>query len=103
MPAQSVLVRYVKAAVALNEQGLRLPNAGRKKKPPVRLPADLAAALRKNAKAKATYQAFAPSHRREYVEWITEAKQEATRARRLATAVEWMAAGRQRHWKYQDC
>ncbi|HXV40711.1 MAG TPA: YdeI/OmpD-associated family protein [Steroidobacteraceae bacterium] len=103
LPSDAVLLRYIKAAVALNEQGLKLPNAGRKKKPPPRLPADLAAALKKNPKAKATYDAFPPSHKREYVEWITEAKQEATRLKRLQTAIEWMAQGKSRHWKYQDC
>lgn len=103
LPSDAVLLRYIKAAVALNEQGIKLPNAGRKKKPPPRLPADLAAALKKNPKAKATYDAFPPSHKREYVEWITEAKQEATRLKRLQAAIEWMAQGRSRHWKYQDC
>lgn len=103
LPSDAVLLRYIKAAVALNEQGIKLANAGRKKRPPPRLPADLAAALRKSVKAKATYDAFPPSHRREYVEWITEAKQEATRLKRLATAIEWMAQGKSRHWKYQDC
>jgi uncharacterized protein YdeI (YjbR/CyaY-like superfamily) len=103
LPSDAVLLRYIKAAVALNEAGVKLPNAGRKKKPPVKLPADLAAALRKNASARATYGAFPPSKQREYVEWLTEAKQEATRQKRLATAIEWMAAGKSRHWKYQNC
>lgn len=103
LPSDAVLIRYIKAAVALNEAGVKLPNAGRKKKPPVKLPADLAAALQKNAKARATYEAFPPSKQREYVEWLTEAKQDATRRKRLATAIEWMAAGKSRHWKYQNC
>jgi len=103
LPSDAVLIRYIKAAVALNEAGVKLPNAGRKKKPPPKLPVDLAAALKKNAKARATYEAFPPSKQREYVEWLTEAKQEATRQKRLATAIEWMAAGKSRHWKYQNC
>jgi len=61
------------------------------------------AALKKNKKALATFEAFSPSHQREYVEWVTEAKQEATRAKRLATAIEWMAEGKSRHWKYKNC
>jgi uncharacterized protein YdeI (YjbR/CyaY-like superfamily) len=52
--------------------------------------------------AKAAFDAFSPSHRREYVEWITDAKQEATRQRRLATAIEWIAEGKGRNWKYQS-
>jgi uncharacterized protein YdeI (YjbR/CyaY-like superfamily) len=58
------------------------------------------AAIKKNRKAHAAYQAFSPSHRREYVEWIAGAKSEDTRARRLETAVQWMAEGKSRNWKY---
>src|SRR5436190_182315 len=61
----------------------------------------MAAALRKNKKAKAAFEAFPPSHKREYAEWITEAKGEDTRARRLATALEWISAGKSRNWKYE--
>src|SRR5512134_3210706 len=103
LPPDAVLVRYIKAAVALNERGIKRPSATRKKRPPPKLPADLAAALRKRPKAKATYDAFPPSKKREYVEWITEAKQEATRARRLATAIEWLAQGKSLRWKYENC
>ncbi|MBI3097320.1 MAG: YdeI/OmpD-associated family protein [Planctomycetes bacterium] len=58
---------------------------------------------RKNAKARATFEAFPPSHRREYVEWITGAKQAETRSRRLATTIEWLSQGKQRNWKYAGC
>jgi uncharacterized protein YdeI (YjbR/CyaY-like superfamily) len=103
LPPDAVLLRYIRAAVALNEAGVKVPKAAKPKKPPPRLPADLAAALKKNPKARAIYDAFPPSHKREYVEWITEAKQEATRQRRLATAIEWMAQGKSRNWKYENC
>lgn len=103
LPADAVLIRYIKAAIALNEQGVKLANAGRKKKPPVKAPADLLAALKKNARARATFDALTPSKQREYVEWLTEAKREATRATRLATTIEWLAAGKSRYWKYQGC
>ncbi|HEU0226052.1 MAG TPA: YdeI/OmpD-associated family protein [Steroidobacteraceae bacterium] len=103
LPSDAVLLRYIKAAIALNEAGVKVPRAARRKKPPPKLPADLAAALKQSPKAKAAYDAFPPSKRREYVEWITEAKQEATRRRRLATAVEWIAQGKSRHWKYENC
>ena len=102
LPADAVLIRYIKAAIALNEQGVKLPPV-RKTKAPVKSPAELLAALRKSPKARATYEAFPPSKQREYVEWLTGAKQEATRLRRLATAIEWMAEGKSRHWKYQNC
>lgn len=73
------------------------------KKPPVAAPDGLAAALKKNRKAQATFDGFPPSQQREYVEWLTEAKREETRARRLEQAVAWMAEGKRRHWKYQNC
>jgi len=56
--------------------------------------------LKKHAKARATFEGFAPSHRREYIEWITEAKRETTREKRLATTLEWLAEGKPRNWKY---
>lgn len=103
LPSDAVLLRYIKAAVALNEQGVKLPKRAATKKAPVKPPADLQAALKKNAKARATFAALTPAKQREYVEWLTEAKREATRSARLATAIGWLAAGRSRYWKYQDC
>jgi uncharacterized protein YdeI (YjbR/CyaY-like superfamily) len=73
----------------------------REKRPEAEVPVDLRAALRKNKKALATFDGFSPSHRRGYVEWITEAKQAATRQKRVAEAVEWLAEGKARHSKYQ--
>ena len=102
LPADAVILRAVKAAVALNEAGER-PKRALKRKPPPKAPPYLVAALKKNAKARATYGRFTPAQRREYVDWLTEAKQDATRERRLAQTVEWLAAGKQRNWKYQDC
>jgi uncharacterized protein YdeI (YjbR/CyaY-like superfamily) len=67
------------------------------------VPADLAKALKGNKAAQATFDKFSPSNKREYVDWITEAKAEATRARRLETAVLWMAEGKTRNWKYMNC
>lgn len=103
LPADAVLIRYIKAAVALNEQGVKVPKPAAAKKAPVKPPADLLAALKKNAKARATFDALTPSKQREYVEWLTEAKRQATRATRLATTIEWLAAGKSRYWKYQGC
>ncbi len=59
--------------------------------------------LEKNAAARKAFEAFSPSCKREYVDWIVQAKREETRSKRLQQAVEWMAEGKQRHWKYQDC
>ena len=101
LPSDAAIVRMIRKAAALNASGvkaLRVPKAA--PKPAPKAPADLLAALAKNRKAKATFDAFPPSHRREYVEWIVEAKRPETRARRLETAIEWMAAGKARDWKY---
>jgi uncharacterized protein YdeI (YjbR/CyaY-like superfamily) len=103
LPPDAVLIRYVKAAVALNDKGAKAPRPPRKKRPPPKPPADLVAAFRKNRKAKAAFDAFSPSQQREYVEWITEAKREETRRSRLKQAVQWMAQGKPHNWKYQNC
>jgi uncharacterized protein YdeI (YjbR/CyaY-like superfamily) len=102
LPPDAVIVRVVKLAVALNEAGER-PARVRRKKPPPKAPPYLAAALKKSTKARATWARLTPGQQREYVEWLVEAKQAATRERRLAQAVEWLADGKQRYWKYQDC
>lgn len=101
LPPDKVLIEYIREAVALNEQGIKIARPKREKKPEAKVPADLLAALKKNKKALAAFEAFSPSHRREYVEWITEAKQEETRKKRVAQAIEWLAEGKSRHWKYQ--
>jgi uncharacterized protein YdeI (YjbR/CyaY-like superfamily) len=100
LPPRRVLTGYIRQAMALHEEGVRVPRPRRRPRPSVRTPADLAAALKENARAGATYREFSPSHRREYVEWITGAKGADTRARRLATAIKWMAEGKSQNWKY---
>ena len=72
-------------------------------KPAAVLHPDFAAALDASPSAKATLDGFTPSAQRDYLDWIAEAKQDATRAKRIATAVEWLSDGKKRHWKYQDC
>jgi len=104
LPAKGKLVRLLRAAARTNEAGADAPRRPRRqKKPEARVPPDLAAALRKDARARATFEAFSPSRRRDYVEWIVEAKAKETRARRLAQAVLWMAEGKARNWKYERC
>jgi uncharacterized protein YdeI (YjbR/CyaY-like superfamily) len=99
LPPQKTLIGLVTQAAALNEQGVKVERTARRKKA-VEPPEDLVSALRKNKKALAAFQAFSPSHRREYVEWIGEAKRDDTRQRRLATAIEWLSEGKPRNWKY---
>lgn len=102
LPARATIRSLIKAAMALNEAGVKSPGrAKRKPRPAPRAPSDLSRALAKNAAARATYAGLSPSGQREYVEWLAEAKQPATRARRLATTLEWLAAGKGRNWKYE--
>jgi uncharacterized protein YdeI (YjbR/CyaY-like superfamily) len=101
VPAERELVKMVKEAAALNDAGLKVARPAKAPKPAPRAPSDMLAALKKSKAAFAAWQAFPPSHQREYIEWITEAKTEETRSRRLATALEWIAEGKGRNWKYQ--
>jgi uncharacterized protein YdeI (YjbR/CyaY-like superfamily) len=102
LPAKSQLTAHVKKAMRLNESGAKAPRTPRQRAP-LPVPTDLSTALKKNRKAAAAFAAFSPSCRREYIEWITEAKREETRGRRLAQAIEWISAGKVRNWKYLNC
>lgn len=103
LPPPKVLVAYVRKAVTLNEsdaKSARLPRP-KQSRGDIEVPPILAEALSKNRRARETFAKFPPSHRREYIDWIAEAKREETRQRRLATAIEWMAEGKSRHWRYE--
>jgi uncharacterized protein YdeI (YjbR/CyaY-like superfamily) len=102
LPAKAVLLELTRKSMALIEAGAKPPRTLAKKEA-FTVPQDMRAAIDGDAAAKATFDGFPPSAQREYVEWITEAKTEATRAKRLAQAVEWLAEGKRRHWKYANC
>lgn len=72
-------------------------------KPPPKMHPDFAAALGRAPKAKSALESFPPSAQRDYLEWVNEAKQEATRQKRISTAIEWLCEGKRRHWKYEKC
>jgi len=99
VPSEAALARAVSEAAKLNDLGVKVPRTVKAKKP-LKAPAYMLTAIKKNKKAQATYDAFSPSCKREYIEWITDAKTDATRNRRLETAVHWMAEGKIRNWKY---
>jgi uncharacterized protein YdeI (YjbR/CyaY-like superfamily) len=99
LPEGARLRRILAEAKALRDSGEKAPRTKRTR-PAIEPPDDVLAALRKNAKARAAFESFPPSHRREYLEWITGAKGEETRKRRLETALAWMAEGKSRNWKY---
>ena len=104
LPGDKILMGYIKKAAELNDIGVKKPAPPKPKgKKDLVVPDYFLAALKKSKKALATFQAFNYSHKKEYVEWITEAKREETRAQRLETALAWLAEGKSRHWKYADC
>ena len=101
LPPRDEIIGYIHQAMRLNEAGVKATSRKQPaERPELAVPDDVAAALDANEAARATFTGFSPSHRREYVEWITEAKTDATRQKRLAQAVEWMSEGKSRHWKY---
>ena len=103
LPSKKVLIGYVKQARQLGDERAAAPPAPRKRKPPKPTPAtpdDLASALKKSKKAQATFDAFSPSCKRDYIEWVLEAKREETRAKRIVQAIEWMIEGKQRNGRY---
>lgn len=100
LPSDRLLTAYIRKAAKLNDDGVQVVKAAKRQLPKPKTPPALAAALKKNRKAQATWTSLSPSHVREYVEWITEAKGDDTRARRIATTVEWLSKGKPRNWKY---
>ena len=102
LPSDKAMLGYIRKAAKLNESGVPA-RPKPKPRPALPVPADLAAALKKNAKAAAMFKDFTVSPRREYIEWITEAKRPETRAKRIATTIEWLATGKKRNWKYENC
>jgi uncharacterized protein YdeI (YjbR/CyaY-like superfamily) len=102
LPPPDELDRLIKQAMALAESGTK-PVRNKTVKQQLDPPPDLLEALAADPAASKTFDAFPPSCRREYLEWIIEAKRPETRAKRIAQAVEWMAEGKKRNWKYEQC
>ncbi len=103
LPPRKVLMGYMKKAKQLNEEGIGSPVAARvrKNKKDLVVPPYFLAALKKNTKAKTTFDASSYSMQKEYIEWVSEAKTDETRNRRLQTSMEWLAEGKARNWKYE--
>jgi len=101
LPPDEVIVDFVKQAKKLNDDGVKLPARPKKAKAELVVPDYFISALKRSKKAWAVFETFSPSHKREYVEWVTEAKTESTREKRMETALEWIAEGKSRNWKYE--
>ncbi|HYK41027.1 MAG TPA: YdeI/OmpD-associated family protein [Thermoanaerobaculia bacterium] len=103
VPSDRKMTKYIRQAADLTESGVPSRPRQAKKSAPAAVPDDLQARLKKNRAAAATFEKFPPGARKEYIQWITEAKQDATRKKRLDTTIEWLAEGKRRNWKYENC
>lgn len=101
LPKDAVLLACVRTAVEQRDAPASKAERARQPAKELPLPADLKSALAANAKAAATFRNFAPSHRRAYLDWISDAKRPATRERRLHTTIDWLAEGKPQNWKYR--
>ncbi len=101
LPSDKKIIAHIKEAMKLNEKGVKLPSKKIKVvKKKIAAPDYFLKQIKKNKKAFTTFNNFSPSHKREYVEWITEAKTDETKNKRIAAAIEWMSEGKPRNWKY---
>lgn len=103
LPSEKELAGYIRQAMKLNEDGVKADKPKPAPKKELVVPDYLAAALKANQAAHQVFEAGSPSFRREYVEWIADAKTEATRLRRMEQALAWLAEGKSRNWKYEKC
>jgi uncharacterized protein YdeI (YjbR/CyaY-like superfamily) len=105
LPDEKTFGRLIARAMKLNEEKqFAIPKPRPKKKQAqLKVPGDLMNALKKNKKAKEAFENFSYSHKKEYIEWITEAKREETRQKRVETTIQWLAQGKGRNWKYEKC
>lgn len=102
LPADTRMRKYIKEACKLNDAGAKVERPKRViAKKPITVPAYFRKELAKNPLARATFDKFSHSHKKDYVEWITEARTDATRMKRMSTALEWLAEGKSRNWKYE--
>lgn len=103
LPDDATMEALIRKAMTLVDTGEKAPRPVKHPKPALETPPDLLEALAANEAARATFDGFPPSARRDYLDWLADAKRPETRAKRLAQAVEWMAEGKRRHWKYEQC
>lgn len=100
LPPDTVMIKYIHQAMTLVDQGVKLTKKEPVKKTDIEIPEVLIDALKTSDKARMTFEQFSPSNKKEYIEWIKDAKSEATRIKRLETTIEWLEEGKVRNWKY---
>ncbi len=100
LPPRTELKRYIRKAMDLNERGVKIVKEKKPMSPTPEAPLGFMKALSRDSRASEAFERFSPSHKREYLEWIIEAKREETRQRRIETAINWISEGKSRNWKY---
>jgi len=100
LPSDKILIAYIKEAKKLNEDDVKLPARKKTTVKELHVPAYFVKALKRNSDAWKNFEKSSYSNKKEYLEWIEEAKTEATREKRIETAVEWISDGKSRNWKY---
>ena len=103
LPSDTKIKKLIKEAMRLNDEGITVKRKVSREKKEIVVPAILLEALARNDKAAETFNNFPPSCKKEYAQWIEEAKTEPTRDKRLATTIEWLSEGKRRNWKYEKC
>jgi uncharacterized protein YdeI (YjbR/CyaY-like superfamily) len=103
LPSDDVMLAYIGEACKLNDDEVKLPSKPKKEQRELVVPKELLEALAKNEAAAKTFEGFPYSAKKDYTEWISDAKSDATRYKRLATTIEWLAEGKRRNWKYENC
>ncbi|MCB0761506.1 MAG: YdeI/OmpD-associated family protein [Flavobacteriales bacterium] len=103
LPQKAVFIHLVHQAMDLNERNIKLPKKPKEDRAPIVIPEDFKALMKGVPESLARFEAFSYSHQKEYIEWIEEAKREATRVKRMNTAIEWLSEGKSRNWKYEKC
>lgn len=103
LPEDEIILSYIKEAMSLNEKGIKLPQNADSTKRDLVIPDDFLQALNNSSKAFKTFNNFSYSKKKDYIDWIIEAKRETTRKNRLAQSIEWLSEGKSRNWKYEKC
>lgn len=101
LPADELLIQYIHEAILLNEQDVKVPKSKPVAKTELLVPEYFTEFLKEYPQAQESFEKGSYSHKKEYVDWIVEAKTETTRQKRMQTAVEWLAEGKSKNWKYQ--
>jgi uncharacterized protein YdeI (YjbR/CyaY-like superfamily) len=102
LPARPAFAKALRRAAQLNSDGVAVPKGRQAPKPAIAMPREFARALAANKQAKASFDGFSPSHKREYLEWIVDARKDETRARRIEQAIAWLTQGKHRNWRYEQ-